>query len=320
MERRVKILIIKPSSLGDIIHGLQIAATIKDRLPNVSIDWVVRDCFEDIVRVSSIVENMFIFHRRCGFLKFIKLLSEVRKVHYDYVFDMQGLARTGAMTYFAKADRKIGRSDAREFAWLAYDKKIQFPGHIFPHAIDILLQFLPELGLEAKLETRLKFSTALSHGVKNSLHRENGKNSPMILLFPESRRREKEWPYFSIFAPMLAERFPNFLTIIISQKPFNLGREFPNICNLSGKTSLDDVIHLVQNSNLVIGNDSAPIHLAAAVEVPLIALFGPTDPKRFGPYPVGNGNNRVLRSVDGILASISPADVLFAAVSLLQRS
>ncbi|MDR1401874.1 MAG: glycosyltransferase family 9 protein [Puniceicoccales bacterium] len=318
MDQRTKILIIKPSSLGDIIHGLQVAAIIKDCLPNVSIDWVVRDCFADIVRASSIAENIFPFHRGGGFRKFVKLILGIRKFHYDYVFDMQGLARTGIMTYFARAGKKIGRSDAREFAWLAYGKKIPLPEQPFPHAIDILLQFLPELGLEPKLRAKLKFAISPSPTVKNLPRIGEAADPPMILLFPESRRMEKRWPYFSKLAIMLAEKFPSFRTVIASTEFFSVGKNIPNVCNLSGRTSLTDAIHLVKKAALVIGNDSAPVHLAAAIGIPLVALFGPTDPKMFGPYPIGSESNHVIQSADKNLASIQPADVLSAATFFLQ--
>ncbi|MDR1413789.1 MAG: glycosyltransferase family 9 protein [Puniceicoccales bacterium] len=318
MEQQIKILIVKPSSLGDIIHGLRVAAEIKNRIPNTTIDWVVRDCFADVVRASSIVDNIFLFHRGGGFRKFVKLLSEIRKSRYGCVLDMQGLARSGVMTYFARARRKIGRSDAREFAWLAYDIKIPLPEGLFPHAIDILLQFLPEFGLEAKLEAKIKFTSSQSTMVKSLLHIGEAASLPVILLFPESRQRMKEWPYFDKLTLALAEEFPNFHTVIVGQRFFNMEQKLPNVCNLSGKTSLNDVIFLTQNARLVIGNDSASMHLAAAMETPLIALFGPTDSKRFGPYPPQNSSNCIIQSADGNLESISPADVLSAAAVFLQ--
>ncbi|MDR2779349.1 MAG: glycosyltransferase family 9 protein [Puniceicoccales bacterium] len=310
MSQQINILIIKPSSLGDIIHGLQVAATIKNFLPNVSIDWVVRDCFVDIVKFSRLVDKIFIFYRGKGIRKFIGLILNIKRQHYDYVFDMQGLARSGIITYFSQSERKIGRTDAREFAWMAYNKKVPFPQARKRHALDILLQFLPELGLEAKLQGELKFSISPSDMAKDIFYDNEQKKCKLILLFPESRQKDKEWPYFRRLSEALVEKLPNIRVVVLAQRWINITSKSPNIYNLSARTSINDLIYLVQNSSLVIANDSAPIHLAAALSTPVIALFGPTDPNRFGPYPLDSKNNVVVQAKDKKLSSISVEEVV----------
>lgn len=94
-------------------------SVVKQRIESVVIDWVVRDCFRRIVEASGIVRKLFLFKRHGGLNSFIQLIKEIRTEHYDYVFDMQGLARSGIMTFFSKSDKKVGRSDARELSWLA---------------------------------------------------------------------------------------------------------------------------------------------------------------------------------------------------------
>ncbi|MDR1457289.1 MAG: glycosyltransferase family 9 protein [Puniceicoccales bacterium] len=317
MSQQVNILIVKPSSLGDIIHGLQIAATIKKCLSNISIDWVVRDCFIDVVKSSRLVDKIFVFYRGQGLRKFIDLASKIRKQRYDYVFDMQGLARSGIITYFSHSDRKVGRSDAREFSWIAYNRKIPLPQAGKRHAMDVLLQFLPELGLEAKLQGELKFSTSPSNMAKDIFFNERHEKCKLILLFPESRRRKKEWPYFNPLADALGEKLPTMRIVVLSQRWLNVTSALPNVYNLSARTSMDDLIYLVQNSTLVIANDSAPIHLAAALSTSVIALFGSTDPQRFAPYPIGSECNVVLQAKDKKLSSISVEDVVDNALRIM---
>ncbi|MDR2629159.1 MAG: glycosyltransferase family 9 protein [Puniceicoccales bacterium] len=317
MSQQINILIIKPSSLGDITHGLQVAATIKKCLSNVSIDWVVRDCFIDVVKSSRLVDKIFVFYRGQGLRKFINLISKIRKQHYDYVFDMQGLARSGVMTYFSHSDRKVGRSDAREFSWMAYNRKIPLPQVGKQHALDILLQFLPELGLEAKLQGNLKFSTSPSNMVKDIFYNDRHEKCKLILLFPESRQKKKEWPYFNSLAGVLGEKLSTMRIIVLAQRWINVPSTFPNVYNLSARTSMDDLIYLVQNSTLVIANDSAPIHLAAALSTPVIALFGSTDPARFAPYPVGSEHNVAIQAENKKLSSISVEDVVDHALRII---
>ncbi|MDR1528786.1 MAG: glycosyltransferase family 9 protein [Puniceicoccales bacterium] len=317
MSQQINILIVKPSSLGDIIHGLQIAATIKKCLSNISIDWVVRDCFIDVVKSSRLVDKIFVFYRGQGLQKFINLMSKIRKQHYDYVFDMQGLARSGIITYFSCSDRKVGRSDAREFSWMAYNRKIPLPQVEKRHAIDILLQFLPELGLEAKLQGELKFLTSPSSMAKDIFFNDRHEKCKLILLFPESRRKKKEWPYFNSLAEALGEKLPTMRIVVLAQRWINVPSTLLNVYNLSARTSMDDLIYLVQNSTLVIANDSAPIHLAAALSTPVIALFGSTDPKRFAPYPIDSERNVVLQARDKKLSSIGVEDVMAHALRII---
>src|ERR1700722_10605475 len=147
-----ELLIIKPSSLGDIVHGLQVAASLKAQLPGLRISWVVREIFAPLVRACGAVDHTYIFERNGGPKGFLKLMREVRRTKFDYVFDMQGLLRTGLMTSRTVAKHKIGRSDAREGSGLFYDEKVPLPPDgSRSHALDTLLQFCLPLGAKPEL-------------------------------------------------------------------------------------------------------------------------------------------------------------------------
>jgi ADP-heptose:LPS heptosyltransferase len=314
MAGQAKILVIKPSSLGDIVHGLWVVSALKNFWKDVSIHWVVRDSFAEIVAACPFVDRIFLFHRGSGLQSFIELIREVRRQRYDYVFDMQGLARSGVMTLCARSKRKIGRSDAREFAWLAYDTKVSLPDTPDPHAIDILLQFLPAVGLPAELPPRLELHIEPTDRFEGLTE---PSDCPKILLFPESRRTEKEWPYFSELASVLGKKLPNFRIIIVGQRPFYWSGEEKNVRILSEKTSIGDMVLLIEKGALVVANDSAPLHLASALNVPVVALFGPTNPKRSGPYPLERKNSHVIRSKGSDMSSIGVEEVVAGAERVL---
>jgi heptosyltransferase-1 len=103
-----ELLIIKPSSLGDIVHGLQVATSLKAQHEKLRISWIVRDIFAPIVRACAAVDQVYVFERNAGTKGFLRLMREVRQTKFDYVFDMQGLLRTGLMTSRALA-KKQGR-------------------------------------------------------------------------------------------------------------------------------------------------------------------------------------------------------------------
>ena len=135
----LELLIIKPSSLGDIVHGLQVATSLKEQVPKLRISWIVREIFAPLVRACEAVDQVYVFERSGGTKAFVRLVREVRRTKFDYVFDFQGLLRTGLMTARCLAKHKVGRSDAREGAGIFYKQKVPLPPEgRRSHAIDIL--------------------------------------------------------------------------------------------------------------------------------------------------------------------------------------
>ena len=92
----MKILVIKPSSLGDIVHGLRIVHQVHEFLPGIRIDWVIRKGLEDILHASGFIEKVFLFERGAGFISLVRLVKEIRTLRYDYVLDLKGLLRSAA--------------------------------------------------------------------------------------------------------------------------------------------------------------------------------------------------------------------------------
>jgi heptosyltransferase-1 len=304
-----EILIIKPSSLGDIVHGLQVATSIKAQRDDVRISWIVRELFAPLVRESEAVDRVYVFERLGGTKGFLKLMKEVRKTKFDYVFDFQGLLRTGLMASRARAAHKVGRSDAREWSGIFYDQKVPLPPDgRRSHALDILLQFCPVVGAKAELHGKLKFRDPGNLNLKFTDGR--GGARPYIL-FPDSRRPEKRWGGFKQLTEMIV-REDRSRKVIWAGNNFLPDRgAFPasQFLNLTGNTSLVSLPALLRRAEWVISNDSGPMHLAAALGVRVFALFGPTDPRLFGPYPIGGPTNFVMQAPVGDLKLLAARDV-----------
>lgn len=300
-----KLLIIKPSSLGDVIHGLQVAQSIKSQMPNAHITWVAADAYVPLVRACSTVERVLVFKRKGGIDAFKQLIGSIREEYYDWVIDMQGLARSGAMTFLSRADNKIGRSDAREGSRLSYHKVAPSPPVKRPHAVEILLELLPLMGLKPELRETLRFQVsqppirlpiAFSHS---------------LLVFPESRREEKVWPHFADLLRTLAKQYPErTFAWCGSEHVCPYAPQADNILNLAGQTRLSDIIWLMQHGGGVLANDSGPMHIAAALGNPVMALFGPTHPSSYGPYPLERKTHLVMRAPNGAISSLSKEAVL----------
>lgn len=310
-----KLLVIKPSSLGDIIHGLQIVESIRAQAPQIHVTWVVESAFKSVVEACSTVDAVIVFDRRGGVAAFIRLLREIRSQRYDTVLDLQGLARSGLMTMAARAKQKLGRADAREGAGLFYSQKVALPAAKQAHAVEILAKFLPALDLQAQVVSSLRFAFKDLVWDASLASLKGG-----ILVFPESRRLEKEWPHFAGFILSAAEKYPQKeFAWCASERSAAACPIADNIINLAGKTSLQQVIVLIQESAGVVANDSGPIHIAAAVGTPILGLYGPTPPALYGPYPLDKPSHFTIESGDKTMGSIEMKTVIEALGRLISE-
>ncbi len=308
-----ELLVVKPSSLGDVVHGLRVVGSMKEEWPDLRVSWVVRDVFSPLVEACGVVDEVFVFRRGAGPLAYLSLMRRIRRKRFDCVFEMQGLLRSALLAAAAKAPVKWGRSDGREGSTLFYAKVAAPKYGRETHAVDVLLAFKDAVGLEPSLSGELKFPGAkLSAETESALEKvTQGGERSLVTLFPESRRAEKEWAGFTELAERLKARGGFALAWAGSRG--GGGPQLDGLANLSGKTSLEELPALVERSAVVVTNDSAPLHVASALGRPLVSLFGPTDPRRFGPYPLDSPNARTLRGAGGKLSDLS-AEVVEKAV------
>lgn len=303
------LLIIKPSSLGDIVHGLQVATSLKVQRPDLRISWVVRDIFAPLVRACEAVDRVYVFRRNDGVLSFFQLMREVRESKFDYVFDLQGLLRTGLLTWRARADRKVGRADAREGSKFFYQERAPLPeGGRRSHAIDILLQFCPFVDAKPELQGRVRFREVENLSLR---HIEGRGGAGPIVMFPDSRRVEKRWGGFKQLTELLLRdgRGRKIIWAGNNYVPDRDNFRGGQFLNLTGNTSLVSLPALIQRADWVISNDSGPMHLAAALNVRVLGIFGPTDPRLFGPYPLTRPTNHVVQAPVGDLRLLSAKEV-----------
>jgi ADP-heptose:LPS heptosyltransferase len=289
----MRILVIKPSSLGDIVHAMTVISELKVQLPNCTIDWVVGDRFFDIVDQSKIASRVIVYERHGDLVSIFRLISEIRRETYDYVFDMQGLARSGLMTFFSKSANKIGRKDSRELAEFAYTQTVSYPGPV--HAIDILKEFLSVIGCEGKVSGFVReLENVNSQIFKTFLETEIWPNK-LVCVFSESQRPEKEWSFFIPMIEKLLQQTEGTVIALLGNKPY-IDSEIKSslFFDLRRKTTLADAVFLIKNAQLVIANDSGPLHISAALGRNTFGLFTATDPFRFGPYPLERQTNMVL--------------------------
>ena len=312
-----KILIVKPSSLGDIVHGLVVAQAIKDQLPDCHITWIARERFVPIVKSCPTVDRTLVFQRKGGIGAFFRLLGQIRVEKYDYSLDFQGLARSCLMTCLARANVSIGRTDSREFARWFYGKRAPMPAAgTQSHIIDKLLHFLPLMGLEPRIGRPIVLKS--DPGSLSGLMAKK----PLVMA-PNSREPSREWKGFVELTRWVVKNHPSVPVVWDSHIQWRTPEDLinvPQFYNLTRQTTIPQMIALIQAARLAVVNDSGPMHIAAAVGTPLVACFGPTLPECSGPYPLSRPTHRIARAPDGDLARLEVGAVYGEVDALLRTT
>ncbi|MDD5704443.1 MAG: glycosyltransferase family 9 protein [Kiritimatiellae bacterium] len=275
-----RILIVKLSSLGDIMHALPTVHALREQL-QAEIHWAVQPeyaalvgCFPDVARIVTVP-------RRRWWQGLGTAWRELRRVPFDMAIDLQGLCKSAIVTRAARARRRIGPSYAREGAWLFYTELAGKPNRE-RHAVEQAMDVLDLLGLQRprKPEVALHYPTVALPGAV-----------PRVAILPTSRWETKNWPveHFATVARRLTEECGATLLVLGDAAATPTGEtiraQAPQaIVNACGRYSLPELFGVLSQCDLLIANDTGPVHMAAALGVPCLVLFGPTRPERTGPY------------------------------------
>ena len=291
-----RILLIKPSSLGDIIHALPTAAALKRRYPDAHLAWLVKKEWAEILYGNPDLDEVLAFP--FAWFSAPGMVRALRSRSFDWVVDLQGLLRSGILGWMTSARRRVGFSTGREGSPLFYTERIPAPDP-FMHAVDRYL--LIARALDASVEKpifRIPACPDDAQWADASIGRAGEGDSPRIVLNSSARRADKRWPVerFADVGRRLAERFDARLVVIGGPEDLDRAGRLsqtlpPETINLAGRTSLGRLAAVLRRADFLVTNDSGPMHLAAAVQTPVVAIFGPTDPRKVGPY---GSEHRVL--------------------------
>ena len=309
------LLVIKPSSLGDIVHGLQVLQTVARERPDCRITWVARDRFAPLVEMAPFIHEVIHFRRKQGWRGIVEVMKTLRGRRFDAVWDMQGLMRSGLMAAAARSPEKRGRHDAQEGAAL-FSRKVAWPVGEGPHhALPVLLEFARTLGISGGVEIPLELRPGPDFPWTSFFE---GDPLRRFVIFTDSRGAEKEWPKFDALTRLVFENFPDSRVAWCAGAPVVPDFALPEgrFLNLTG-CPFDEMIALARQPSVFIGNDSGPMHLSAAVGNRVLAIFGPTSPARFGPWPPGSPRTASIVAPGGRLADLTPEAVFEAVAELL---
>jgi heptosyltransferase-1 len=271
------ILIIKPSSLGDIVHTLPAVALVRDSYPRANITWVINPEFAPLLRGNADVNHLHLFPRNdfAGLgapSSFRPWWKSTRQLRPDLALDFQGLLRSALIAKISGAKQIYGMSDGREGSRFFYHRVAKVNRR--EHAVERYLKLAELAG--AKIGETLR--CPLPSG--DPLPRFD-EYPPFILLHPFARGGGKSLSNRAI--EEICRAFAPTRVVVVGKSPTTL-EALDNCVELTNQTTLLQLIHLIRKAHFVISVDSGPMHIAAAANDNLLSIHTWTDPRRIGPY------------------------------------
>ena len=316
-----KILLIKLSAVGDVIHTIPVLNKLRRRYPSAQLDWLVTPAIAELLRHNPAITNVIEFAREdwsrpwtpAPFVSYTRLAAKLRANAYDLVVDMHGQFRTAVFalatgapvrigfdrprarvwdasprTFSAEA-RKHAWQGAREGSWLAYTDHIPVPT-LDLHAVDRYLSVGPILGFEeGPPDFSFPIPPAASANIESLLRRHDIAGAPLVVMAPGTIWETKHWgtdKFAEVARHFLQKGFAVALMGSRRERAIceEVARLAPGSVDVAGETTLTELAALVRRSAISVTNDSGPMHLAVALGRPVVSVFGPTDPIWIGPY------------------------------------
>lgn len=289
-----KILIIKPSSLGDIVHSLPFLNAIKTRFSRTEIHWIAARGLQGLLECHPMIEKVIVINKdewkapvsaMKTLAEFRRLVRELRSNRYDLAIDLQGLLRSGVIAMATGAPLRAGFAEAREGSRYFYNRRIS-AGHDM-HAVDRYLKIAAELGCdvdEVNFPFPLRKESPKTEELKRGL-------DDYVVIVPGARWDTKMWSSENFGRLASALKLKSVLiggNADIALAGEIAARSDGKALSVAGDTTIPELIDIMRGAKLVISNDSGPMHIAAALNIPVAALFGPTSPERTGPYGRGH--------------------------------
>jgi heptosyltransferase-1 len=294
------ILIVKLSAIGDVIHALPVVYALKQAYPEARITWVVEKPSYDLLTNNPYIDEIIIFDKPkfkslSGLLlNGYKLARQLKSHKFDLTLDLQGLFKSAAIAYLSGAPKRLVYCNARELSHLISQRICG--KHENSHVVNRYLDVPRHLGVKIDKVLFPIHTTEIEAQKAEAVAKHAGFriDNPYVVLAPGTNWESKCWPT-THFAKLADKLYDNNVIPVIIGGPNDVrlaneimsNTKIPPI-DLTNKTSLKQLAYIIKNAKVFVGGDTGPMHLAAAVGTKVVAIFGPTDPKRNGPYGEAN--------------------------------
>jgi lipopolysaccharide heptosyltransferase I len=289
-----RLLVVKTSSIGDVIHALPVVQAIKEAAPHLTLGWVVRLRCADILRGNPYIDRLYVMPDKPSLAELLALRRDLHFAHYNMSLDMQGLLLSGLVTRLSGAPVRVGWDRNREGNALFLTHPIVSGKGKQSHEIDLLYGFAEALGIHT---SHSEFTPQPYLAAENAAKAGEWLADlpcPRIALNVGASRAYKRWPVENWTASALSLAQSGHSVVFVGDKTDaeSVAQIVPKMTgdfvNLAGKTTLRELASVLAACDLLVSGDSGPMHLAVAVGTPVVALFGATHPARHGPYGARN--------------------------------
>ena len=343
-----RVLLIRPSALGDVARTVSALVTLRRAMPDAKIDWLVNDAFADAVRHHPAIDEVIPFprkrfaasrHNPRVAAESLAWSRRLRSRRYDIAIDLQGLFRSGVFTWMTGAKQRVGFANAREMAWLCYNHRHRVDRRY--HTVDRMLALIEAAGYAAtEPDMRLYLGPADAQwldGWRASL----GDRRGYVCIAPTARWRCKCWPIenYTRLAQHLLETGVAGDRLVVLASPDERDQLQPLRKALGDtpgvvypETTVGQLMAILSQTRLLVCNDSAPLHIAVGFDRSIVSIFGPTDPALVGPYrrddsvvqPLGmacalDTNYRRYRDDQSVISQVSPEAVWDKVLEQIKR-
>jgi lipopolysaccharide heptosyltransferase I len=285
-----RILLIKPSSIGDVVHAIPVWRALRKKWPMAKISWLIAPACANLIEGLSDLELILFERKRLGqSWKSLSALKELlafqkslRDRHFDLVVDLQGLLRSAWFARCTRAPLRVGFANAREMGWMFYTHRVSLYT-MEQHAVLRNMSVAAALGCPPD---EIGFELPITEQDRAAARELVPDEAPFALICPGANWPSKRWPLprFAELPRLLEKRLGMRTVVAGGADEVVMGAQIPGARSICGQTTLRQLAAVMQRASIVITNDSGPLHIASALNRPLVCLFGPTNPVRTGPF------------------------------------
>lgn len=314
-----KVLVVRLGAIGDVVNAQVVANALREARLRTRIGWVVHDPARPLLEGHPSVDRVHVWRRGCGLGGWLALVRELRGEGYGLALDLQRIAKSGLLARASGAPRVLGfdRARSKELGWIWSTERLA-PGRADAHRIEWYLEFADHLGLgRPSALHRLPRDDGAERWARAELA---ALGAAPVLLNLGASKPPNRWPpeRFGALARALSRALdaPVGWTggpddVQFAERASQAAGAGTIARSWVGSTSLLELAELARRARLFVSCDTGPMHLAAAVGAPVVALFGPADARRTGPWGAGQ---RVVQSPSGRMEDLQVDDVLAAAL------
>lgn len=296
-----RILIVKPSALGDIVQALPALSALHDSFPQARISWLVCPEFAPLLEGHPYITELIHFDRKLlsqawrnqnGRRALRSVIRDLRDCHFDVSFDFQGLLRSALAGWLSRVPQRIGPAHGREGASLFYTQRVA-PDARSMHVIDHYLAMVTAVGGERPVRPHFVFPAfeEAQAQVRQWQRQESVRPGHYAVLIAGSAHDDKCWPVerFSMIADRIHRNYEMPVILVGTESERATADRICSLArcplmNLAGSTDLPELVSLLRDAALVVSNDTGPGHIAAGLNIPLVMLFSWSNPARIYPY------------------------------------